>query len=292
MPESPADAMKSFRVGKVDVLAMNTGDSVSRMSDVYIPEDARAPYEASLNEPYLSPTWSISIRAPSVSMIIDPNDYNLSCPPGSPDVPAGYSRPPSVIAQLLEKGISPAEVSRVIITHRHYDHYFGITTKDAQGKYGPAYPNARVCISRGDWEGRGTLERTARRLGMRLLDEEEDTRTIGVIRRADRLEIFDGDVQVSPEVRVISAPGETPGHQIVRVQSEGRTLYCIGDLYHHQVEIEHPEWMVRWADPGPNIRSRRLLAEAASSEDAVVIAGHLPIGRIERTATGFRWAKL
>ncbi len=283
--------MESFRVGNADVLVMNSGYSISRMSEVDIPESARASYGAKLNEHYRSPTWSISIRLPSVSIVVDPNDYNLSCPPGSPDRPTGYGAPPSITAQLLEEGISPSEVSRVVITHRHYDHYFGTTTKDGRGNYVPSYPNAKVCMSKGDWDGREKIQATSRRLGVRLLDEEEDARTIGVVKRAGLLEIVDGDLQVTPEVRIISAPGETPGHQIVRVQSEGRSLYCIGDLYHHQVEVEHPEWMARWADPASNIKSRKLVAEAASSEDAVVIAGHMPIGRIERTDAGFRWAE-
>src|SRR5262249_20699372 len=66
--------------------------------------------------------------------------------------------------------------------------------------------------------------------------------------------------------------------------SEGRTLYCVGDLHHDPVEIAHPDWMVRWADPESNLASRRRFVEAAVAEEALLIATRiLPLGRLERT---------
>jgi len=41
---------------------------------------------------------------------------------------------------------------------------------------------------------------------------------------------------------------------------DNQTLYALGDLYHHPIEIEHPSWHVRWADPATTLASRRALA--------------------------------
>jgi hypothetical protein len=41
-------------------------------------------------------------------------------------------------------------------------------------------------------------------------------------------------------------PGETPGHLIVRVESDGQRCYLVGDLLHHGCEVVHLDW----APPG------------------------------------------
>ena len=77
---------------------------------------------------------------------------------------------------------------------------------------------------------------------------------------------------------------------IVRVHSEGQTLYLLGDLIHHPVEIERPEVMVHWADVEATRSSRRRLIESALAEDARLVATHIvPVGRLERTPQGVVW---
>src|SRR5437588_307804 len=83
--------------------------------------------------------------------------------------------------------------------------------------------------------------------------------------------LVDANRELTPEVRIIAAPGESPGHQVVRVHSRGQTFYCLGDLCHHAVELEHPEWMVEWADAEASLASRRALIEAALAENAMLV---------------------
>lgn len=270
---------------------MNSGDSVSTAAEaVRIPAEHRAPYVAMLEEKYLAPIWSVHIAAPGASILVDPNDYDLVCPPGSPSVPENY-HPASLDDQLAEIGVNPEGITHVVITHRHFDHYAGVTRSAAGRGYVPSFPKARHLLGKADWESTDTLRRDAARFGAVLMDPEEDVRSLGVVRRAGLLDLVEAGREITPEVQVLRAPGETPGHQIVRVHSAGQTLYCVGDLYHHWIEVEHPEWMAPWADPEMNVRSRRAVAEVASSEGATVVAGHMPVGRIEWTFSGFRWVE-
>jgi glyoxylase-like metal-dependent hydrolase (beta-lactamase superfamily II) len=91
---------------------------------------------------------------------------------------------------------------------------------------------------------------------------------------------------------MIPAPGETPGHSIVRVRSAGQSFYYLGDLFHYSCEVEHPEWMDPGRDPATMRHSRdQLMAEAASSH-ALLVFTHAPFpgwGSIVPTATGYRW---
>ncbi len=90
--------------------------------------------------------------------------------------------------------------------------------------------------------------------------------------------------------QILPAPGETPGHQIVRVRSAGRTLYCLGDLYHHPVEVEQPTWAAHWNDRAAALASRQALVAAALAEDALLVATHIPgVGRLTKTDDGVQW---
>ena len=104
---------------------------------------------------------------------------------------------------------------------------------------------------------------------------------------------MEGDLDITPSVKLIAAPGESPGHQIVRISSEGQILYCLGDLYHSPLEVEQPSWMAEWDDASTNLASRVALAKAALAENALLIATHISsIGRLEPIATGARWVNV
>lgn len=284
-----ANSRCTYLVGDAKVSVLNSGDSVSTIAEVVrVPEEFRGAYGKKLDAKYLAPIWTIHIRLPNASILVDPNDYDLVCPPGSASVPENY-KPAKVEDQLLELGVSAEEITHVVITHRHFDHYAGVTKKDLIMGYVPSYPRASCLLNKADWESSKKLEEDAAEYGVVLMDPEEDFRSLGVVRRANLLQLLDGDTELVQGLRIISAPGETPGHQIVRVAFGGKTLYCIGDLYHHSIEVEHPSWMAPWADPSTNAESRLALATAASSEEAIVVAGHMPVGRIEKSGSTFRW---
>ncbi len=104
------------------------------------------------------------------------------------------------------------------------------------------------------------------------------------------LHLADGAASLAEGIDLLPAPGETPGHQIVRIHSQGRTLYCLGDLYHHVLEAEHPDWTAEWSDAAAARQSRETLATRALAEDALLIATHIPApGRLRRLPTGLEW---
>jgi glyoxylase-like metal-dependent hydrolase (beta-lactamase superfamily II) len=219
---------------------------------------------------------------PGASVLVDAGDYALSAPPDSPYLPSNYQPPPDLKAQLLEIGVRPEDVTHLVITHAHFDHYNGVTT-ELDGRYAPCFPNARCFLGKADWEHPETQAA--------LQDPNSlENRTLGVLHREGLLELVEGDRDLVPGVSIIASSGESPGHQIVHVHSEGQTLYCLGDLYHHSIEVEQPTWMVTWANPDAILASRHALVKASLEENALLIAAHIPsVGRLEGTPSGARW---
>jgi glyoxylase-like metal-dependent hydrolase (beta-lactamase superfamily II) len=187
------------------------------------------------------------------------------------------------LAQLAAAGTAAEDVTDVVITHLHFDHFNGLT-QEADGAYHPAFLRAQCYVSQRDWQ---EFARNVQKPGSLT------NRTVGVLERAGLLTLIAGEHRLAAGVTVLPAPGETPGHQIVRVHSAGETLYVLGDLYHHALEVEHPPLNVSWADATQMAASKEQLVAAALRENALLVAAHIPgFGRLQRGAHGVRWVEV
>jgi glyoxylase-like metal-dependent hydrolase (beta-lactamase superfamily II) len=195
----------------------------------------------------------------------------------------GSRRTPGVIAGLASVGVTPEDVTHVLVTHAHFDHVVGLAAERG-GRLIPRYPNARVVVGRADWED--TPEEHL---------EPELRARIGAVAEAGLLHLLDDEREIVPGVTMIPAAGESPGHSIIRISSDGDTLYAVGDLFHFAAEVEHLDWMAPWADPNQMPTSRRKLLDDAISSDALVVFSHEnfpPWGRIVRAdRSGYRWQR-
>ena len=228
------------------------------------------------------PVQSVLIQLPETNIVVDACLYEL--PQTSPYAILDYQPPPGLLARLRELDVPPEQIDHVIITHTHFDHYNGATEQRA-GVYQPSFPNARYYIGKAD------LDDPEMQQSMQDSNSLAG-RTLAVIERAGLVEPVTGRFTLNSAVEIIPAPGEIPGHQIVRVHSQGETLYCLGDLYHDAFEVQDPQRMADWADVPAMLRSRAALADAALAENARLIVTHIPgIGRLERNAIRRRLAR-
>jgi glyoxylase-like metal-dependent hydrolase (beta-lactamase superfamily II) len=193
----------------------------------------------------------------------------------------GYGVTPGLVAGLASIGVTLDDVTHVLITHAHGDHFRGMVT-ERDGKQLLRFPNARYFVGAGDWEKKPGEARP----------DNDVTLCYGTVEAAGRLETVATDREVAPGVTMIPAPGESPGHCIMRVSSEGERFYYLGDLFHYATEVEHLDWQ----DPGRNPTAMRpsrekLLAETADS-NAILLYTHSPFpgwGRIVSSGAGYRW---
>ena len=275
-----------IRLGGAIITIMNAGDMMVNMAEeMAVPESERRHlYGSTLEGSQPFPSQSVHIALADASILVDINNYALAISLAPSYLPPDYSPPPEVVEQLLSQGIHPEDITHLVITHAHFDHYTGTTTEH-NGSYIPLFPNARAFLGRADWDHADTQE------ALRDSDSLE-SHTFGVLKRRDLFELVDGNLDLTPEVRILAAPGESPGHQIVRAHSQGQTLYCLGDLFHHPVEVEQPAWTVKWADAYTNLTSRQWLIQAALQENALLVAAHMPVGQIEGTLANPRWVAL
>jgi glyoxylase-like metal-dependent hydrolase (beta-lactamase superfamily II) len=166
--------------------------------------------------------------------------------------------------------VDPAEVSLVVLTHMHPDHVGGVLEGGE-----PRFSNARHVLHEADraYAERPDLSRyTVRsRPDLRRLEE------LGM------LELDPDDREVAPGIRVIHAPGHTPGHRSVIVETDDGDVLVTGDLLHMPVQIAHPAWRSDHdVDPEEAARSRVSLVGRALDEAWTVAVHHFarPWGRV------------
>ncbi len=273
---------QTITVGHATVTLFNVGDTQFDLARfLALPPTAdRAAYANTFAQPALAPIQCIHISLPTTTVLIDAGRYDFGA--DSPFALPNYQPPASLREQMQAAGIDPALVQHVVITHAHDDHFNALTTVVGEARQ-VSFPSARVYLGRADWE-KPDLQ------AERADSHSVISQTLGEVWAQGLLQPVDGDLALSEGVTILAAPGETPGHQIVRIASAGEVLYCVGDLYHHPVEVEQPAWTVSWSDPETNLASRIKLAAAALQEDARIIATHIAgVGRLAETTTGVKW---
>jgi glyoxylase-like metal-dependent hydrolase (beta-lactamase superfamily II) len=103
----------------------------------------------------------------------------------------------------------------------------------------------------------------------------------------NRLELAESEVEVAPGVRLITAPGHTPGHMCVALTSHSEMAVYTGDMFHHPSQIEHPEWSPLFdVLPELSAETRRAMFERARREGFPLLTAHLPTPGIARLPAG------
>lgn len=179
-------------------------------------------------------------------------------------------------------GVAPEAITRVVVTHVHGDHTQGLLAPDGS----PAFPNATYVISRPEmafWEAR-------------IAAGAADQRPMIDMMARQGLRLIEMDGEIAPGLTAIPAPGHTPGHIAVLIESRGEKLIDLVDLLHSPMQFAHPEWSASFdADTGLSVPSRRALLGRAADENALALFYHLTfpgLGRVRRAGDAFTWEPL
>jgi glyoxylase-like metal-dependent hydrolase (beta-lactamase superfamily II) len=208
--------------------------------------------------------------------------------PGDREAAASPAEEGTLMTSLAALGVAPEEIDIVVNTHLHSDHC-GWNTSVAPGadpedpdSLIPTFPNATYYVGQQEWEdATHPNERTRATYLERNLDPV-----------ADRLELLDGEVQITDEVVFLPTPGHTHGHGAVVVRSGQEWGVYVGDMVQHRSQLERTAW-VSGLDVLPlvSMETKKQLMERCIEEQALLMFCHGPypgIGRMTRTPEGYR----
>lgn len=194
-----------------------------------------------------------------------------------------------LLANLDAAGITPDQVTKVVFTHGHPDHFWGALDDFEEN---PRFPNAAHLMGAAEWDYWVSDNAEKGIPADRVTFVAAARRNIkGIEAKAQRIKAGE---EVVPGVRMFDTPGHTQGHMSVEVASGGETLVVLGDaLTHPVISFSHPEWRPA-ADHVPEqaVETRKKLLDRLATDKARIIGYHLPfpgIGRVEKKDAAYRF---
>ena len=186
--------------------------------------------------------------------------------------------------------VGPSDsVNYIIHTHLHGDHV-GWNLRYSGGMPAPNFRRARYVMSRPDYDYFTSDE------GRQMYPYID--RQVMPLRRLRLQQILEEpEHAISDEISIAPAPGHTPGHQVVLINSDGQRGVVMGDVLHTIAQVSEPTWCAGVdTDKEQSSASRARLLDAAEEGDWTICAGHFPpgkqIGKIARVDGKRVWQPL
>jgi len=278
-----------FAIGEIEAVVISDGGlSFNPIQPTWAPEASKEELDGMLRSAFL-PTDRLNLEVNTLLLKIGGELVLV-------DTGAGNLFGPTLgkmAERLAAAGVRPEQVTAVVISHAHGDHFGGLL--DGAGK--PVFPNAAYFASKTEVEYWTGPDPDMSKL--RIPEENKKVfaanakRYLGAIK--DRLTPVSAGQKILPGIEVVSAPGHTPGHIALLVSSGKEALLNAADTVHHHVLMfAHPEWTSAFdSDPKVAAETRRKIFDRAASDGLRVLGYHLPfpgIGHV-RTAKGgaFEW---
>ncbi|MGB7217713.1 MAG: methylmalonyl-CoA epimerase [Vicinamibacterales bacterium] len=170
---------------------------------------------------------------------------------------------------LAEAGVSPEEIDIVLASHLHFDHAGGFTTRDASGRLRPRFPRAQYVVRRGEWED--ATHPNARNRASYLLDNYAPLAEAGV------LQLVDDDQTIMPGVKVRRTGGHTPHHQIILIESGGKSAAFVADLIPTTAHVPDAWVMGYDLNPLETMTAKQRFEKEAIEKDTLVFFEHDPL---------------
>lgn len=117
--------------------------------------------------------------------------------------------------QLAKLGMTPGDIDAIFFTHLHWDHCSNLEH----------FPDAALYASRTEYDFAHDP------LPFYWASYEYPPATgLTPPFAGRRFQLVDGETEVAPGITMIPAPGHSPGHMVVAVQTEKGIYYLVGDL--------------------------------------------------------------
>ena len=298
MGDSADGVISARRFGAAEVTLLSAGRIFEEAPRFPADRDWRSSANVDARGRVVHGLGSALIRIGDAVVLVDPAFFE------SAEEAAGYFD--GELAQTAEQalarvGLEPGDVTHVVVTHAHRDHYWAALTQ-RDGAPAARFANAEHLIPAADWE----LPFPGALLGLASGDRfdglsEADFvarfhRYLDPVRAAGRLRLVEGDHEVCPGVTLEHTGGETEGHMVVRVEDGGATFVYLGDLIHFPVECGELDIGPTRLGPGQLAQladARRRVFSAAVEHDATLVYTHAAFpgwGRVEPDGAGaWRW---
>jgi len=281
------EAIRAFTVGTAECRVLSDGIMAYEPDSLYtgLPPEQTGPVVGPLLDDrglVRVPYHPLLVRTAAGLALIDTGaGLSLAEQSGEP-----VGRLPEALAAA---GAAAADVALVVLSHAHPDHVGGLTAGNGSGRR-LMFPRARHVICRTEYE----FWTSGRVPGDFAWMSELARQQLIPVGQAGLLDLVEGEQEVAPGIRVIPAPGHTPGHMAISLAFGSQQAIFLADAVLGEPNFAHPDWTSALEIDRPQAaRTRRQLLDAAARDTVTVAGYHLwEPGTVERHADAYRWNPL
>jgi methylmalonyl-CoA epimerase len=169
---------------------------------------------------------------------------------------------------LAEADLTAGDVDIVIASHLHFDHVGGFTKFGEDGAIVPRFPNAKYFAHRAEWHD--ATHPHERNRASYLQENFVPLKDAGV------LTLVDDATEIIPGVRYRRSGGHTPNHQVLMIESRGKTAVFTADMYPTSVHVPDPWVMGFDLLPVDTLAFKRGFAPEAIEREYLLFFEHDP----------------
>ena len=168
---------------------------------------------------------------------------------------------------LEAAGVSAADITDVVLTHLHFDHGGGCTTR-RNGMPALTFPNATHYVQRAHWDW---AQNPNPREKNSFLEEN-----LAPLASTAQLHLLDGDGPLFDNVAVRTVFGHTEAQQLVKIDGDGQTLVFVADLLPTTAHVPLPYVMGYDVRPLQTIKEKEAFLNEAHAEGWHLFFEHDP----------------
>ncbi|MCG3174232.1 MAG: putative quorum-quenching lactonase YtnP [Myxococcota bacterium] len=173
----------------------------------------------------------------------------------------------SLTGSLAQLGVTPDDITDVVLTHLHFDHAGGVSGLN-DGVLVPAFPNARIHVQRQNWDwARSPSDRDR---------GSYRPENFSLFEGSPKLRLLDGPGEILPGVSSLISNGHTFGLQVVQVEYPKGPVYYAADLIPTSRHIHVPWNMAYDLNPVLVMEEKRALLDRVIAGDGVLFLEHDP----------------
>ncbi len=169
---------------------------------------------------------------------------------------------------LAEAGLTVDDIDIVLASHLHFDHVGGFTAIGKGGAIVPRFPKAKYVAHRAEWED--ATHPHERNRASYLQEDFVPLQDAGV------LTLVDDGAEIMPGVRYRRSGGHTAHHQVVTIESGGKTAVFTADMYPTSVHAPDPWLMGYDLYPMDTLAFKRGFAREAIEREYLLFFEHDP----------------
>mgnify|MGYP001309527937 FL=1 len=178
----------------------------------------------------------IELRTDPILLQLDGKNYLIDAGMGNGKLTEkqmrnfGVLEESSIEQSLAELGLTTADIDYILMTHMHFDHACGLTKVDGD-TYTSIFPNTPIITSAVEWDEMRNPNIRSRNTYWKMNWEPIQ----------DQVETFEGEIQLTENLRMIHTGGHSDGHSIL-VFEDGE------DCFIHMADImaTHGHQNVLW----------------------------------------------